>query len=98
MLTLAQQLEQLAGLGILLVALALAALSLRAWRRERERRMLVVGVAYGLFAVHGFVVFLEYVVLSTGWLGYGPIELIEHGSSFLILFGLVAFFVAIAGE
>lgn len=96
MLSLAQQVEQLAGLGILLVGLALAALSVVAWRRERDRRMLLVAAAYGLFAVHGLVLFLEYFLLGVSIPVFGSVELIEHVSSLLVLVGLVAFFVAIA--
>lgn len=98
MLTFAQQLEQLAGLGIFVVAVALCALSFRAWRRERDRRMLVVTTAYGLFAVHGFVVFVEYYLLSYGVLPFAQVELLEHTSAFLVLFGLLAFFAAISWE
>lgn len=96
--TLAQQLEQLAGLGIFVVGTALLALSLVAWRRERESRMLIVSVAYALFAIHGLVVFLEYYVLAAGLLAFEVIELVEHTSSFLVLFGLLAFFVAITRD
>jgi len=96
--TLAQQLEQLAGLGIFLVALALAALSLAAWRRERDRRMAVVAGAYALFAVHGGVVFAEYFLLEFGVVSFRTVELLEHASSFLVLFGLLAFFVALTRE
>ena len=98
MLSLAGQLEQLAGLGILLVSLVLAALSLLAWRRERDRRMLVVTAAYALFAVNGFVVFAENFVRASGLLPATLVELIEHASAFLILLGLLAFFFAIVRE
>ncbi len=98
MVTLAQQLEQVAGLGILLVGLALAALSLAAWRRERDRRMVVVAVAYAMFAVHGLVVFAEYFLLDYGLLSFQTAELLEHSSAFLILLGLLAFFVALTRE
>lgn len=95
MVTAAQQLEQLAGLGIFVVSVALLTLSVIAWRRERERRMLIVGVAYALFAVHGLVVFAEYYLLAAGFLAYEVVELVEHASSVLILLGLLAFFAAI---
>lgn len=98
MVTLAQQLEQLAGLGILLVGFALAALSVAAWRRERDRRMLVVTAAYAMFAVHGLVVFAEYFLLDYGLLSFQTVELLEHSSAFLILFGLLAFFAALTWE
>ncbi|MFC7133333.1 MULTISPECIES: hypothetical protein [Salinibaculum] len=93
MVTLAQQLEQLVSLGILVVGVALATLSAMAYRRERDRRMLLVSGAYGLFAVYGLVVFLEYFVVA--YLGYQTVELLEHGSAVLILVGLLAFFVAL---
>ncbi|MFC7045613.1 hypothetical protein ACFQH6_09535 [Halobacteriaceae archaeon GCM10025711] len=96
MATLAQQLEQIAGLGIFVVSLSLAALSYRTWRRERDRRLLVVAGAYALFMVHGLVVFLEYFLLA--YVSFGDVELLEHSSSFLILAGLLAFFVAITRE
>lgn len=98
MLTLAQQLEQLAGLGILVIGLGLAALSALAWSRERESRLLLVAGAYALFAIHGAVLFLEYTLLVSGWLPAGQVELLEHGSSVLILVGLLAFFVAVVRE
>ncbi|MFB6170803.1 MAG: hypothetical protein ABEJ06_06605 [Haloarculaceae archaeon] len=98
MLSLAQQLEQLAGLGIFVVSVVLTALSLLAWRRERERRMLVVSVAYALFAVNGFVVFVEYFLVAGSVVPYRVVELAEHATSFLVLFGLLAFFVAITRE
>lgn len=96
MLTFAQQLEQLTSLGILVVGIALAALSAAAWRRERDPRMLVVSVAYGLFALYGLIVFLEYFLI--GYLPGSTVETIEHGAAILILVGLIAFFVAMTRE
>ncbi|WP_254761533.1 hypothetical protein [Natrinema marinum] len=93
-LTLAQQLEQSISLGIFLLAGTLAALSLLAWRRERDRRMGVVAVGYLMFAVYGVVVFLEYYLLP--YLSFRTVELIEHGAAALILVGLLAFFVALS--
>jgi len=95
-LTLAQQIEQLTSLGIFVVGLALAALSFAAWRRERDRRMLVVSGAYLLFTLYGLVVFLEYYLLP--YLPIRTIELLEHGAAVFILVGLLAFFVAMSGE
>lgn len=92
MLTFAQQLEQLTSLGILVAGVALAALSAAAWRRERDERMLIVAWAYGLFALYGLVVFLEYFLMD--YLPFETVELLEHGSAVLILIGLLAFFVA----
>ncbi|MEF8783577.1 MAG: hypothetical protein V5A39_04780 [Haloarculaceae archaeon] len=93
MASLAQQLEQLGGLGIFVVALALATLSALAYRRERDRRMLLVTVAYASFSIYGFVVFVEYFIAE--YVGFGTAELLEHASAFLILGGLLAFFVAL---
>lgn len=92
---LAQQLEQLISLGIFVAGGALTALSYVAWRRERIRRMGIVTVAYALFASYGLIVFLETLLLSS--VGY-PLEVIEHASAILVLFGLLAFFVAMTRE
>jgi hypothetical protein len=98
LLQIAQQLEQLAGLGILVVSAALLALSVVAWRRERDRKMLLVSIAYGCFALHGLVVFLEYYLLAFDVLAFEWVELVEHGSTFLVLAGLIAFFAALSRE
>ncbi len=95
-LSLAQTIEQVTSLGILVVALTLATLSVMAWRRERDRRMLVVASAYGLFALYGLIVFLEYFLLP--YLGVQTVELLEHGAAILILAGLLAFFSALTGD
>lgn len=91
--TLAQQLEQIGGLGVFVVALALATLSALAYRRERDRRMLIVTLAYASFSVYGLAVFVEYFIAQ--YVGFGTAELLEHASAFLILGGLLAFFVAL---
>lgn len=96
LLTFAQQLEQLTSLGIFVVGFALAALSAAAWRRERDRRMLIVSMAYGLFALYGLIVFLEYYLVS--FLPDTIVEIIEHGAALLVLVGLLAFFVAMTRE
>ena len=93
MATLAQQLEQFISLGIFVVGFALATLSWLAYRRERDRRMLLVTVAYALFSVYGFAVFVAYFIAE--YVGFGTAELLEHASAFLILGGLLAFFVAL---
>lgn len=98
MATLAQQLEQIAGLGIFVVGLALATLSFVAWRRERDRRMLVVSGAYLMFTVHGLIIFLEYFLLEYAVISFSQTELLEHASSFLVLGGLLVFFVALTQE
>lgn len=94
-LALAQKLEQYVGLSVFVVALALASFSFLAWRRERERRMLVVSAGYSMFAVYGLVVFLEYFLLVSMFT-YETVELVEHAASVLILTGLLTFFVALA--
>ena len=98
LIPLAGQLEQIAGLGILVVSAFLLGLSLLAWRRERDAKMAVVAVAYGLFALHGLAVSVEYYIIETGMLPVGWAELLEHASSFLILAGLLAFFAALTRE
>ncbi|OLZ39243.1 hypothetical protein A6E15_17715 [Natrinema saccharevitans] len=95
-LTLAQQLEQTISFGIFVLGAALALLSALAWRRERDRRMAVVAVGYLMFAVYGFVVFLEYYLLP--YFSVRTVELLEHGSAGLILIGLLAFFVALSWD
>lgn len=95
-MALAQQIEQFVSLGIFLLGSLLAGLSVLAWRRERDRRMLVVSVAYAMFAVYGLVVFLEYFLLP--YLPFEVVELLEHGAAVLILVGLLAFFVALFRE
>lgn len=98
LLPLARQVEQLAGLGILVASLVLLGLSVLAWRRERSRKMAIVGIAYGFFALHGLVIFLERYLVTYGVLPFGWVELLEHASSLLVLAGLLAFFVALTRE
>lgn len=93
-LELAQLLEQYVSLGIFVVAAALGAFSYRAWRRERDRRMRIVAVGYGMFGLYGLIVFLEYVLIP--YLPYPPLELLEHASALFILGGLLTFFIALA--
>jgi len=95
-LTLAQQLEQTISFGIFVLGGALAVLSALAWRRERDRRMAVVAVGYLMFAIYGFVVFLEYYLLP--YLSVQTVELLEHSVAALILVGLLAFFVALSRD
>lgn len=97
LLPLARQLEQLAGLGIFLVSLALLGLSLLAWRREHDEKMAIVSAAYGFFAIHGLIIFLEYYLIGYG-VPFEWVELLEHASSFLVLAGLFAFFAALTRE
>ncbi|MFB6352743.1 MAG: hypothetical protein ABEJ92_01530 [Halobacteriales archaeon] len=93
---LAQLLEQYVSLGILVLAAGLSALSYLGWRRERDRRMRIVAVGYGLFAAYGLIVLLEYPLLT--YLPYTTLEVLEHGSAILILGGLLAFFVALTRD
>ena len=95
-LTLAQQLEQTISFGIFVLGAALATLSALAWRRERDQRMAVVAVGYLMFAIYGFVVFLEYYLLP--YLSMRTVELLEHSVAALILVGLLAFFVALTRD
>lgn len=89
----AQLLEQYVSLGIFIVAAALSGLSFFAWRRERDRRMAIVSIGYGMFAIYGLIVFLEHILLP--YFPYTSLELLEHGSAVLILGGLLTFFVAL---
>ncbi|QDX40525.1 hypothetical protein [Salarchaeum sp. JOR-1] len=93
---LAQLLEQYVSLGIFVLATGLSILSYLAWRREHDRRMRIVTVGYGMFAVYGLIVFLEHPLLP--YLPYATLELLEHGSAILILGGLLAFFVALTRD
>jgi len=95
-MTLSGLLEQYVSLGIFFVAGTLCALSYVAWRRERDPRMRIVAAGYVMFAVYGFVVFLEYPLLS--YLGAETVELLEHASALLILGGLLTFFVALTRD
>ncbi|MFA5862384.1 MAG: hypothetical protein WDA16_11890 [Candidatus Thermoplasmatota archaeon] len=89
-------LEKWVSLGIGLVALALAILSFIAWRRERSRRMAVVTIGYGLFALFGFLVAGEPWITRLG--GYAAADVIEHGASVFVLAGLVVFFFALSRD
>ncbi|MFW5957276.1 MAG: hypothetical protein ACOCQ7_02445 [Natronomonas sp.] len=93
---LASQIEQYVSLGIMLVGFALATVSYLAWRRERERRMAIVTISFGLFALYGLIVFLEYFLLS--YVSYSTVELLEHSAAIFILVGLLGFFVAVVRE
>ncbi|WP_128905638.1 hypothetical protein [Halorubrum amylolyticum] len=94
LLEFAQLLEQYVSLGVFLVAAALGAFSYRAWRRERDPRMRIVAVGYGMFGLYGLIVFLEYLLIP--YFPYATLELLEHASALLILGGLLTFFVALA--
>ncbi|MFB6107831.1 MAG: hypothetical protein ABEJ82_03185 [Haloplanus sp.] len=91
----------LLSLGIFFVGGALGILTGLAWRRERDRKLLLVTVAYGLFALRGLAVVLEPVVefsfevqeLHPSVLVLAA-EAFTHLSALLVLTGLVLFFVA----
>jgi hypothetical protein len=95
-MTLAQLLEQYVSLSIFFVAATLSILSFLAWRRERDRKMKIVTIGYGMFGGYGLIVFLEYPLLP--YLGSRTVELLEHGSAFLILGGLLTFFIALVRD
>lgn len=86
-------LELVVSLGILLLSAGLGTLTYLTWRRERERRLAIVTVAYVLFALRGLAVVLE----ETFLMSVRP-ELIDHLSSLFVLLGLLLFFVAIARD
>lgn len=91
-----QLLEQYVSLGIFVLAAGLCALSFVAWRREHDRRMRIVTLGYGMFAVYGLIVFLEYPLQQ--YIRYTTLESLEHGSAVLILGGLLAFFIALTRD
>lgn len=94
--------QWLLNLGILLVGGALCGLTALTWRRERDRKLLLVAVAYGLFALRGLAVVVGSLVevsfelhelhpsLLVVWA-----EVATNLSAILVLAGLVLFFVAI---
>ena len=92
-LDLAGDLEVVSSLAIFLLASVLAALSGLAWRRERDRRMLYVTVAYAFFALRGLFVFVEEPLAAAF-----DTELLEHASPFLVVIALLLFFVAVSRE
>jgi hypothetical protein len=95
-LDLAQILEQYVSLGVVVIATALCGLSVLAWRRERDPRMGIIAVGYGMFAVYGLIGFLEHVL--SPFIAYQLLELVEHASAVLILGGLLVFFVALTRD
>lgn len=86
-------LELVSSMTILLLAVALTAFSTFAWRRERDRRMLLISVAYGLFALRGAV-----VVFDSQFESLVHAEVLEYGSPFLVAGGLLLFFLALITE
>ncbi|MFB6165607.1 MAG: hypothetical protein ABEJ31_10650 [Haloarculaceae archaeon] len=85
-----ETLEFVSNASIVVVALVLLALTVIAWRRERDRRMALVAVAFALFVLRGVLVLLE------RWLtGYVATETLEHAAPFLVAFALVVIFLAV---
>ncbi|MFB6183314.1 MAG: hypothetical protein ABEI96_02060 [Haloarculaceae archaeon] len=91
----------LLSFGILFVGGVLSLLTALAWRRERDRKLLVVTVAYVLFALRGLAVVVGPLVeLSFEAEELHPsvvvllAEAFTHLSALLVLAGLVLFFVA----
>lgn len=91
----------LLNFGILIVGFVLSILTGLAWRRERDRKLMLVTVAYVLFALRGLTVVLEPVVeISFESQEVHPsllvllAELATHLSPLLVLTGLVLFFLA----
>lgn len=95
-MTLASLLEQYISLAIFLLAGILSGLSYLAWKRERDRRMLIVTGGYAMFGLYGLIVFLEYPLLA--YFDSQTVELLEHASALLILGGLLAFFLALTRD
>ncbi len=89
----ADEIELAVSVGILVVSVGLGTLTFLTWRRERERRLAVVTVAYALFACRGLAVIYEEIAYSGT-----PPEIIDHLSSLFVLLGLLLFFVAIMRE
>ncbi|MFB6080140.1 MAG: hypothetical protein ABEJ81_03985 [Haloferacaceae archaeon] len=91
----------LLSFGILVVGGILSVLTGLAWRRERDRKLLLVTVAYVLFALRGLAVVVGPVVeMSFELQELHPSVLVvvaeafTHLSALLVLAGLVLFFVA----
>ncbi|MFB6166461.1 MAG: hypothetical protein ABEJ31_14980 [Haloarculaceae archaeon] len=90
----------LLNVGIFLVSALLSLLTALTWRRERDRKLLVVTLAYFLFALRGVAALLSpFVELSLEGPEAHPVvvavaELFTHLSPLLVLTGLVLFFVA----
>ena len=92
----------LLSLGILLVGCVLCLLTGLAWRRERDRKLLLVAVAYALFALRGLTVLVGPAVETSlegselhPSLLVVVAELVTHLSPLLVLTGLLLFFVAV---
>lgn len=93
--------EWLLSLGIFFVGAALSVLTGLTWRRERDRKLLLVTVAYVCFALRGLAVVIEPIVeVSIEVRELHPsllvvlAETFTHLSALLVLAGLALFFVA----
>lgn len=93
--------QWLLSLGIFLVGGVLSVLVYLAWRREHDRKLLIVTVAYVLFALRGLSVLVQPLVEASFEPEelhptlFGTVaELFTHLSALLVLVGLVLFFVA----
>ena len=95
--------EFVLSVGIFVVGGLLCLLSMLAWRRERDPKMLTVSVAYLLFALRGLVSVAGYFfhpLLDPETIHPSSptvlvLILVEHLSALLVLIGLVLFFVAL---
>ncbi|MFB6169882.1 MAG: hypothetical protein ABEJ06_01935 [Haloarculaceae archaeon] len=93
--------EWVLSLGIFFVGTALSVLTGLAWRRERDRKLLLVTVAYLLFALRGLAVVVRPAVeFSLEGQELHPTALVvvaevfTHLSGLLVLLGLGLFFLA----
>lgn len=91
----------LLNFGIFLVGVVLSLLTGLTWRRERDRKLMLVTVAYALFALRGLTVLLAPSIEVTfeaqelhPSLVVALAEIATHLSPLLVLTGLVLFFVA----
>ena len=91
----------LLSLGIFLFAGALSVLTYLTYRRERDRKLLLVTVAYVLFALRGLATIIGPVAEGAFELqGLHPtllvvvVEVFTHFSALLVLVGLALFFAA----
>lgn len=61
------ELEKLLNLGSGILALALLAITYAAYRRNHNKRLLYISVAFLLFALKGFITSLELIGLDLLW-------------------------------
>lgn len=84
------------NLGILLLGAVLAAVSWRAYARNRDRKLAYVSAAFALFALKGGLVLAEIPLLGMG--RWYEAEIIEHSAPALSLVALLLFFAAIVRD